>query len=150
MADIYGVVPADVIAELPELFPQGFATPARPTDAQVVEWISTADATISLRVYAVTGTWPDPTDKAAPIARQYIISWVKGKVMQAIYAGRADEQVKAVSVHYFETATDLLEAIADLGAQATGEGIDVTLPFDPSAWLMVKSLRAPVSMGPVS
>lgn len=144
MADVYGVTHADISAELPELFPTGFSAATRPTATKVTEWISTADTVVYLRVFAVTEVEPLVSDKAALIAKQYIVSWVKGKVMQAIYEGRAATEVKAASQHYFDTASELLIAIGDLGIQATGEGTDLPAPFDPTAWSTIKSLRQPM------
>jgi hypothetical protein len=150
MPDIYGVTPADVAAEMPELFPEGFTASTRPASAQVAQWVSVADTVVYLRVFAVTGETPAPSDTAAKIAKQYIIEWTKAKVYEAIYAGRADEEVRRVTDPYFDAAATLLEAIADLGEQATGTGETLPLPFDPSAWTAVRSLRAPVKPGTVA
>lgn len=144
MADVYGVIAADVAAELPELFPTGFSASTRPTTSQVTKWISVADTVVWLRVFAVTEVVPTAADVAAVLARQYIIEWVKGKVYEAIYAGRATTEVNAATKPSFAAAAALLTAIEDLGLQATGEGTDVSGPFDPNAWSTIKSLRQPL------
>lgn len=122
MADVYGVTAADVAAELPGLFPRGFSASTQPTSAQVASWIATADAIVSMKIQDVTGQAPATTDKAAALARQYVIEWVKGKVVGAVYAGNDPVQVANATKPHFDNAKTILTALSELGAQATGTG----------------------------
>lgn len=120
--DVYGVTAADVAAELPGLFPGGFSASTKPNDAQVESWITTADTIVSMRVQDITGAVPASTDKAAVLAKRYIIEYTKGQVVRAAYAGNDPLQVKAAAEPYEENAADLLDHLQELGAQAAGTG----------------------------
>lgn len=122
MADTYGVTAADVAAELPGPFPGGFTVATRPTAAQVTSFITTADTLAQLRVEDVTGIAPQSTDKAAVLARQYIIEWVKAKVLSIVYAGNDPVAISAAVKPYSDLAASLLESIAALAEQAVGTG----------------------------
>lgn len=122
MADTYLVVPADVAAELPGLFDRGFTATTRPTATQVASWIATADVIASMKVQDVTGVSPASSDRAAALARQYVIEWVKAKVMGAVYAGNDPTQVANAVRPHFDNAKTILVALTELGAQATGTG----------------------------
>ena len=123
MADTYGVVHADVAAELPGIFPGGFTVGTKPTAAAVTSLITTADALITLKVIDVTGTTPDDTDRAAVLAKRYIIDWVKAQVVRIVYAGNDPEDVARAAAAYDANVTLILEAFTQLGEQAAGDGL---------------------------
>lgn len=122
MPDVYGVGPADVSAELPGLFPGGFSASSLPSDVQVASWITTADTIVGMKVQDVAGAVPAATDKAAVLAKRYIIEWTKAQAVRAAYVGNDPLAVKAAAEPYEANATLLLEAIVELGAQAAGSG----------------------------
>jgi hypothetical protein len=122
VANTYTVVPADVAAELPGLFPGGFSATTRPTDAQVQGFIDTADTIVTLRVRDNVGTDPANTDRAAPIARRYILNYVLAIVTRIVYAGNDAVQVNAMAAAYDVAAKTLLDSITALGEQAIGTG----------------------------
>lgn len=122
MADTYGVTPADVASELKGLFPAGFTTTTNPTLAMVTGWISTADVIVQLRVADVTGTIPAAADKAAVLAKRYIIEWTKEQVMRTVYAGNDPSRVDAAANPYRFSAKAMLADLETLGAQAAGAG----------------------------
>lgn len=120
--DTYGVTPADVAAELPGLFPGGFTVATKPTLAQVTSMITTADTVVGLRVLDITGTNPAAEDKAAVLAKRYIIDWVKAQVLRIVYTGNDPIQVDAAAKPYADLARATLESIELLGEQAAGPG----------------------------
>lgn len=122
MPETYGVVPADIAAELPGLYPGGFAATTKPTDSQVETWITTADAVVTMKVQDVTGAVPSIDDKAAVVAKRHIVEWVKGQVVRAAYVGNDPLSVKAAAEPYEKAAKDMLDALDALGSQATGTG----------------------------
>jgi hypothetical protein len=123
--DTYGVVYGDVSAELPGLFPGGFTANTKPANSQVTSLISTADTIITLRVLDVAGGLPSVTDKAAALAKRYIIEWVKAQVVRIAYVGN-DPTAVAQAVKPYETNADaMMAAIEALGAQAEGDGTAV-------------------------
>jgi hypothetical protein len=122
VADIYGVAPQDVASELPGLFPGGFDSLTIPAVATVVNWISTADTIVSLYVTDITGVNPAVTDKAAILAKRYIIEWVKGQVIRTVYTGNDIARVEAAAAPYAVSAQALLDALEQMGAQAVGIG----------------------------
>jgi hypothetical protein len=73
MADVYGVLAADVAAELPGLFAVGFTQATKPTLATVT-------------VIAVV---PDYAETASKLAKRYVIDAVVARIYRATYAGRA-------------------------------------------------------------
>lgn len=83
MADVYGIQPEDVSAEMPGLFSVGFTQATRPTLATVTSWITDADAFVDTVVTLVTTVNPDLADAASRLARRYIISDVKARVLEA-------------------------------------------------------------------
>lgn len=90
MADVYGVTPEDVSAEMPGLFPVGFTQAGpKPLRATVIGWITEADAFIDSQVTQVTAINPDLADAASRLARRYIIADVVARVYRAVYAGSA-------------------------------------------------------------
>jgi hypothetical protein len=122
VADTYGVTPADVAAELPGLFPGGFTATSVPSDTQVVALIAAADAAVTLRITDAVGNAPALSDKAAGLAKRYIIDWVKAQVLRIVYAGRDPFQVSAAAKPYDDLAASMLVSIDVLGSQATGTG----------------------------
>ena len=119
---VYGVTVADIAAELPSLFATGFSAATKPTAAQVLAWIEIADQVIQLHVRDVTGVTPALTDAAAGLAKEFVVNRVIGKIMRAIYAGRAPEQVQSAAAGYYAAAKELYDAITELGSQAAGTG----------------------------
>jgi len=122
VADIYGVAPQNVASELPGLFPGGFLTTSVPSAATVVNWISTADTIVSLYVTDITGVSPAASDKAAILAKRYIIEWTKGQVIRTVYTGNDVARVEAAAAPYAVSAKALLGALEQMGAQAVGTG----------------------------
>lgn len=122
MADTYGVAPSDVAAELKGLFPTGFSGSTNPTDTMVEGWISTADIIVQLRVADITGASPSSSDKAAVLARRYIIDWTKEQVLRTVYAGNDPDRVDAAARPYQVSSKAILSDLETLGAQAAGEG----------------------------
>lgn len=122
MPDIYGVLAADIAAELPGYFPGGFTSLTRPSDEQVINEITTADTIIGLLVQDATGTEPLVTDRAAPLAKRYIINSVKAWALRVALAGRRDIDVDAQAKPYELAAGVVREALVLLGAQAVGTG----------------------------
>lgn len=122
MADVYGVTPANIAAELPGLFPGGFTAGTIPAVAQVIGWITAADTIISMQVQDITGAVPAAADKAAVLAKRYIIEWVKAQVIRAAFVGNDPLSVKAAADPYDIVAIAYLEGLVALGAQAAGSG----------------------------
>lgn len=122
MADTYGVVHADISAELPGYFLGGFTGTTLPSADQVTNAIATADTMITLVVQDFVGTPPSITDKAAGLAKRYIIEWVKAWVIRVALAGRNPVDVAAVAGPYADLAAQVRLALVDLGAQAVGTG----------------------------
>jgi hypothetical protein len=122
LANTYTVAPADVAAELPGIFPGGFSSITKPTDAQVQGFIDTADTIVTLRIRDNVGTDPANTDRAAPIARRFILNYVLGIVTRIVYAGNDPVQVNAAASAYETAGKMLLDAIDVLGEQVIGVG----------------------------
>jgi hypothetical protein len=122
VANTYSVVPADVAAELPGLFPGGFTATTRPTDAQVQSFIDTADTIVTLRITDNVGQSPALSDKAASIAKRYIVNYVLAIVTRMVYAGNDPAQVNAAAAAYDGAAKSLLDSIDALAEQAVGIG----------------------------
>lgn len=123
MADIYGVTPEDVAAEMPVLFKTGTFTAAdRPNRDTVIGWISDADTFIDLVVIDVTGVAPQVADKAARLAKRYIIANVKDRVIEAVSIGSRMTVSDLTLLRQNSSAKELLQAIRDLGEQAVGTG----------------------------
>jgi hypothetical protein len=122
MADTYGVTAQNVADELTNLFPGGFTATTTPTYAQVVSAIADADAIVTMKVLDVTGTAPALTDKAAALARRYVIAWVKRWVMSIVYTGNDPERLAQALKPYSDVVTEIWDAILLLGAQAVGTG----------------------------
>jgi hypothetical protein len=119
VADIYGVTPADVAAELPGLYPNGFTAATKPTLATVTTLISEADAIASLRVQKATGEGvADPAAKSAALAKRFIKSWVKAEVTRIAYAGNSPRDVQEAAAPYEKTADFTILEIDALGEQA--------------------------------
>lgn len=122
MADTYNVLPANISNEIPALFRTGFSTTTKPTAAMVTEVITEADVIVSERVERNTLTTPALADKAAPIARRFIINYVLAWVMRIVYAGQ-DATIVAQAAAPYEAAADRSLAALDLlGSQAAGTG----------------------------
>jgi hypothetical protein len=141
MADTYGVTPADVAAELPGIFPGGFSASTTPTAAQVAAFIATADLVISIAVQDVAGVAPQASDRAALLARQFIIEAVKARVIRIVYAGNDPERVAAAARPYMDNATEIRTAIEALRTQAAGIGepaakVQVPYTTDPRALVL--------------
>lgn len=122
MADTYGVLPADIAAELPGIFPGGFSATTLPSDTLVANFIAGADLAVTLKLRDTTGTTPLVTDAAAPLAKRYIIEIVKAQVLRVAYAGRDPIQVDTVVKPYELLAKTSLDMLATLDAQAVGTG----------------------------
>ena len=122
MADVYGVVPADIAAELPGLFLAGFTTTTVPTLAQVTSFITAADLTVAVAVQNASGTIPLATDRLAPLAKRVIIERVKAQVIRVVYTGNAIADVAAAAQPYEDLARTMLASITSLQTQATGVG----------------------------
>lgn len=122
MADVYAVTPEDVSAELPGLFPVGFTQATKPTRAQVIGWISRADIRVSVAAQQLEESSPDVYAQAVPgLATEYIIASVKGKVLQAVYAGNDPAALGAVLQPAFSAAKDALQALKDLAIEIEEE-----------------------------
>src|SRR5688500_503366 len=101
MPDTYAVSPDAVAAELPALFGVvGFSEPTKVTKATVTSWISAADVIATLHVQRAAAVVPASTDQAAPLARRYVIAFVKGQVMRALYSGRAPQEVESAAAGF--------------------------------------------------
>lgn len=122
MPNVYGVTPADVAVELPGLFPGGFTASTRPSDTLVESWITTADTIVGMKVQDITGTAPLLTDKAAVLAKRYIIEWVKAQVYRAAFAGNDIAVVNAAAAPFDSSAKLLLETLTEMGTQIVGVG----------------------------
>lgn len=122
MPNTYDVSPAAVAAELPGLFPGGFTTTSMPTTEQVQGMIDAADTFVTLRITDVVGASPAASDKAASLAKRYIIELTKAQVLRVVYAGRDPFQVNAVVGSYEIAAKGYLESIDLLGSQLVGTG----------------------------
>jgi hypothetical protein len=122
MANTYTVTPADVAAELAGLFPGGFTTTSVPTDAQVADMINAADTYVTLRITDSVGTAPNVADKAASLAKRYIIESAKAQVIRVVYLGRDPFAVSQAASPYEAVAKLQLESIDLLGSQAIGTG----------------------------
>lgn len=122
MADTYGVVAADVAAELKGLYPDGFSGTTVPTLAQVTDWISTADDIVRLHIVDMTGATPAASDSAARLAKTFIKEWVKAQVMRAAYVGNDSLAVENASRPYADSAKTILKEIDGMGSQAAGTG----------------------------
>lgn len=136
MPDTYGVEPADIATELPALYPSGeFTVATKPTYAQVASMITVADTVVTLRVIQTTGVEPTADDRAADIARRYIIERVKAQVLRIVYTGNDPVSVNAAVGPYDQSASEALKAIEQLGLQAvdTGDAAPRVLTPDTSA-----------------
>jgi hypothetical protein len=123
VADVYGVTPADVAAELPGMYPNGFTVATKPTLATVTTLISEADAIVSLRVQKATGeAAADPAARSAALARRFIKSWVKAEVVRIAYAGNDPRDVAGVAAPFDAAASFTIEEIDALGEQAQDAG----------------------------
>lgn len=117
MADVYGVTPADIAAELPGMFAGGFSANTKPSLATVTTLISEADAIAALRVAKATGQAADPAAKGATLAKRFIKSWVKAEVVRIAYAGNDPRGVDEAAAPYEKTAEFTLGEIDTMGEQ---------------------------------
>jgi hypothetical protein len=122
MADTYGIVPADVAAELITLFPVGFTQVTAPTLAQVVSFITTEDLRASIAVQNASGAVPSASDRVAPLVRDVILNRVKARVLGIVYAGQAPDVLAALLDPYEENAKAAIASITELQTQAAGAG----------------------------
>lgn len=122
MADTYLVTAEDVSGELKNLFTGGFSATTTPTKAQVESAISTADTMVTMAVQDVTSVTPAATDKAAVIAKRYVIEWVKKWVLGIVWLGNDPARVAEALKPYGSIVTEISEAITLLGSQAAGTG----------------------------
>lgn len=141
MPNTYDVAPADIAAELPGLYSSGFSATTVPTSAQVQALIDEADTIVTLRITDDVGTSPALSDKAAKIAKRFIINYVKGQVLLLLYVGKDPAYVASISQPYIDSATRLLEYIDAIGAQAigTGESSAATMGHMTSRPLIIES-----------
>jgi hypothetical protein len=124
LPDIYGVLPDEVAAELRGLFPANFDVDTVPTEAQVIDWISTADSVVALHLVDSAGQQPALTDAAARIVKTYIRNWVKAEVVKTVYAGQDPLAIKTAAGAYSDTADMLLTELDQMGSQAVGTGLE--------------------------
>jgi hypothetical protein len=122
VANTYDVTPAAVASELPGLYPGGFSATSTPTDAKVQELIDEADTVVTLRITDDVGASPALSDKAAKVAKRFIINYVKAQVILLLYVGKDPAYVASIAQPYIDSATRLLEYIDKLGSQAIGTG----------------------------
>jgi hypothetical protein len=122
MADVYGVTPADIAAELPGLFAGGFSVSTVPTLAQVTSFITAADLAVAIAVEDASGSTPTAGDRLAPLAKRVIIDRVKAQVIRVVYTGNAPADVEAAAQPYEMLARDALKALVTLDTQAAGTG----------------------------
>jgi predicted aspartyl protease len=122
VANTYTVSPADVAAELPGLYPGGFSATSVPTTAQVQALIDTADLIVTLQIKDSVGLDPSNTDRAAPIAKRFIIETVKAQVLRIIYVGKDPAFIAGVAGPYDVIAKGLLSGIVLMGQQVIGTG----------------------------
>jgi hypothetical protein len=122
VANTYDVTPAAVASELPGLYPGGFSATSTPTDAKVQELIDEADTVVTLRITDDVGASPALSDKAAKVAKRFIINYVKAQVILLLYVGKDPAYVASIAQPYIDSATRLLEYIDALGSQAVGTG----------------------------
>ncbi|MDP9202283.1 MAG: hypothetical protein M3P26_10200, partial [Gemmatimonadota bacterium] len=116
------VQPDDIAAELRGLFLTGFDVDSIPTEAQVIEWISTADDIVRLHLVDITGGTPAVTDAAARLAKTYIRAWVVAQVLRVVYSGQDSLAVDQASRPYSDTAKLVLKELDTMGLQAIGTG----------------------------
>ena len=116
MPDTYAVKPADVAAELPGLFKDGFSQVSKPTLQGVVGFISDADALVTLHLTKALGTSPTANDDNARLAVRYIIDRVIAQVLRIVYTGNDPDSVLAATKPYDDNAADLLAQIDALQA----------------------------------
>lgn len=120
--DSYGVTPSDVSAELPGLFPVGFTQSTKPTFAQVTEWISRADTRVTVAAARLEDSAPNDFGEAVPaMAKDYIVEFVKGKVLQAVYAGQDPAALASILQPQFSAAKDALQSLKDLAIEIEEE-----------------------------
>jgi hypothetical protein len=116
MPDTYAVKPADVAAELPGLFKDGFSQVSKPTQQQVASFISDADAIVTLHLTTALGTAPTATDPNARLAVRYILDRVKAEVLRLVYTGNDPDSVRAATQPYDDLADAMLTRIDALEA----------------------------------
>jgi hypothetical protein len=122
VADVYGIVPADIEAELTALFPAGFTPTTKPTAGQVASFIAQEDLKVAIAVQNASGTVPSSSDRLAPLAKMVIVYRVVARVLRIVYAAQAPERVDAAASPYDALARDAQKSITDLQTQATGVG----------------------------
>jgi hypothetical protein len=122
MADVYGVTPADIAAELSGIMPDGFAVSTLPTLGQVTSFITAMDLAVAVAVQNASGAVPSATDRLAPLAKRVIIDRVKALVIRVVYGGNDIERVDAAAAPYERSAAVALKSITDLETQAAGAG----------------------------
>lgn len=119
MPGTYEVEAADVAAELPGIRPV-FSPATKPTQAQVEEWILTADTIVEARIERNTGAQSVATDRVAALARRYIIDYTKARVLEVVYSGEDPTSMRVAVEPYLRNAADMLDAIDTLGTAAAG------------------------------
>jgi hypothetical protein len=122
VANTYDVSPADVAAELPGLYPSGFSGTSVPTTSQVQGFIDVADTIVTLRITDNVAQSPSLSDKAAGIAKRYIIEAVKALVIRLVYVGKDPAYITSIAAPYETLSASYLTAIDTLGLQAIGTG----------------------------
>jgi hypothetical protein len=122
MADTYGVTATNIAAEIPALFPTGFSAASKPAQSLVESWISTADVKVQLAILIDVGTPPSLSDKAALLAKRFIITYALANVMRVVYAGRQPQDVVAAVKPYADEAIALYGDLVALGKNAIGDG----------------------------
>jgi hypothetical protein len=122
MADTYGVTPADVAAEMKNLFPAGFAASTTPTLAQVQSFIAVADLAVSIAVEVASAVAPQASDRIALLAKNVIVNRAAARVLRVVYMGNAPSEVAALVAGYDDAAKVALDGITALGTQAAGAG----------------------------
>ncbi len=134
MADIYGVLPSDVAAELPGLYPDGFSTTSSvvataPTSAQVAAFISIADTMLVLDLERITGAVPAVTDTAAVLVKRAIVDWAIMQVLRVAYNGQDPAVVVSAVQPYLDAYNQLFAFLTVSGGQDTGTGVVPIAPL---------------------
>ena len=122
MADLYGVTPAQIAGEMPQLAPVGgFSSVTVPKLEDVIEYITEADTAIRAYILERTGVTPDPaTDASAPLAKRYIAEHVAAQIMRKLYEGLDPLQVEAIWTAQMKVANSYRDMIKNMGSAAVG------------------------------
>lgn len=85
--------------------------------------IDAADLIVTLAITDWTGTTPLLTDRAASLAKRYVIEATKAQVLRVIYSGRVDPlQINQLASPYELSAAAMLKSLELMGTQIVGTG----------------------------